>query len=449
MKVTNWCRHLRVSLLAAGVLAPGVVYAQSIPLGDPSFEFYTVPAPPGYAYAAPPNGSYRPTSAWADDLDSPAGYTQDDSSSNWLYNAAYAENTAVTRRPAPRTGVQAMHGLFNYSAQETSAVFEASKAYTFSIWAQNDVSLNESNGVFLYLFDGTVPFSDGNALKKQLFTAINQRGAAMTAPQSQANWTQIDIEHVVLPGAPEIGHPVGVGFFARKDSAVDDAALNAVAINPDDYAVFLEVNILDGQVAIKNRTGEPVNIDYYEITSTTGSLNSNTWTSLQEQTISGFPPGDGSGNGWEQFGASTSNVIGESWWTGNSSVDDDATIPLGPAFRVGFQQNLVFKYGQLGDAVSPPGDFTGDMVVDAADYVMWRKSTGTQEAYDDWRENFGAVAAPAGPSTLVRGFVKYVTSGPGGGSGAVPEPSCLLLVGIGLFSLIDGGRRRLTTSELN
>ena len=50
----------------------------------------------------------------------------------------------------------------------------------------------------------------------------------MTAAQSQANWAQISISHFVATGAPEIGHPIGVGFFARRDSAVDDASLSSV-----------------------------------------------------------------------------------------------------------------------------------------------------------------------------------------------------------------------------
>jgi hypothetical protein len=231
MKISNWCKKLSAALVAAGALAPTASYAINIPLGDPSFENYVVPAR-GYAYAADPLGAYRPTSAWVDDLDSPPGYTQDNSASNWLYTAAYAEATVFTKRPAPRTGSQAMHGLFNYSAQETSAVFQAGRTYTFSLWAQNDELLNETNGVFLYIFDGNLPFSDANSLANNLFTAINQRGAGMTAAQSQANWTQLSISHTVSVGAPEIGHPVGVGFFSRKDSAVDDASLTSVIPEP-------------------------------------------------------------------------------------------------------------------------------------------------------------------------------------------------------------------------
>ena len=222
MKVTHWWKKLSAAIVAAGIWVPNA-YAVNIPLGDPGFEAFVVPAI-GYAYA----NTYRPTSAWVDDLDNPPGYTQDNASSSWLYNSTYAENPANSRRGAPRTGNQAMHGLANYSAQETTAVFEAGLTYTFSLWAQNDEVLDNSNGVFLYIFDGTVPFSDANSLAGTLITAINQRTAGMTAAQSQANWTKISISHTVAAGALEIGHPVGVGFFARRDSAVDDALLDVV-----------------------------------------------------------------------------------------------------------------------------------------------------------------------------------------------------------------------------
>ncbi|HEX6963719.1 MAG TPA: PEP-CTERM sorting domain-containing protein [Lacipirellula sp.] len=225
MKISNWCRNVAATLLVAGIWIPSVSYAVSIPLGDPSFEDFVVPAV-GYAYS----NEYRPTSAWVDDLDSPPGYTQDDGNSAWLYNSAYAEDASNSRRGAPRTGNQAMHGLANYSAQETTAVFEANRTYTFSLWAQNDELLDQSNGLFMYIFDATVPFSDGNSLANLggAFTAINARQAGMTAAQSQANWTQVSVSHTVAPGAPEIGHPIGVGFFARRDTSVDDATLTAI-----------------------------------------------------------------------------------------------------------------------------------------------------------------------------------------------------------------------------
>jgi hypothetical protein len=42
-----------------------------------------------------------------------------------------------------------------------------------------------------------------------------------------------------------------------------------------------------------------------------------------------------------------------------------------------------------------PGDYNGNGVVDAADYVVWRKTGGTQEQYNTWRANFGRTSGAA------------------------------------------------------
>ena len=120
----------------------------------------------------------------------------------------------------PRTGNQAMHGLFNYNAQETAAVFEANKSYVLSAWSQGDDDATAtSSRVFLYIFDGTVPFSEDNSLSFRRYAPDTgdfvNRVRSWTADQSKANWTEISLVHAVVPGAPEIGHPIGVGFWAR------------------------------------------------------------------------------------------------------------------------------------------------------------------------------------------------------------------------------------------
>jgi hypothetical protein len=220
MKISNWTRKIRASVFAVGLLVPSASYAANIPLGDPSFEAYMVPAI-GYAYS----NEYRPTSAWVDDLDSPPDgvggpsgyYVQDDGDSNWLYNAAYAAASA-DGRPIPRTGSQAMHGLGYYNAQETGAVFEAGMTYTFSIWQQVDRNFVASrNGTWMYIFDGSVPFSEANSL-----------AFAAPIPALTGVWTQVSVSHTVLPGAAEIGKSVGVAFLPRSDTAVDDASLDVV-----------------------------------------------------------------------------------------------------------------------------------------------------------------------------------------------------------------------------
>jgi hypothetical protein len=89
-----------------------------------------------------------------------------------------------------------------------------------------------------------------------------------------------------------------------------------------------------------------------------------------------------------------------------------------------------------------PGDYNQNGIVDAADYVVWRKTNiNGQQGYNDWRANFGATGGPSGPGALVSGFVRYVPSGGGAGT-AIPEPGGVWLVGIGLASIAIGSRRK-------
>jgi hypothetical protein len=61
------------------------------------------------------------------------------------------------------------------------------------------------------------------------------------------------------------------------------------------------------------------------------------------------------------------------------------------------------------------GDYNNDGSVDAADYVVWRKSgIGGQQGYDDWRANFGEMSAG---NSAALSFT------------SVPEPGALCLLG--------------------
>jgi hypothetical protein len=64
-----------------------------------------------------------------------------------------------------------------------------------------------------------------------------------------------------------------------------------------------------------------------------------------------------------------------------------------------------------------PGDFNADGVVDAADYILWRKTDGTPTSYENWRAHVG-VSAGAGSGAV-----------PGSGAqAAVPESATSVLV---------------------
>jgi hypothetical protein len=69
-----------------------------------------------------------------------------------------------------------------------------------------------------------------------------------------------------------------------------------------------------------------------------------------------------------------------------------------------------------------PGDFNSDHTVDAADYIVWRDSGGTQEEYNRWRANFGRT---------FNGNTQPVTEL----SATVPEPLAATPVLLALFGL--------------
>ena len=64
-----------------------------------------------------------------------------------------------------------------------------------------------------------------------------------------------------------------------------------------------------------------------------------------------------------------------------------------------------------------PGDFNNNGVVDAADYIVWRKTVGTQAGYNAWRTHFGQAAGSGSGS-----------AGASLSQAAVPEPAALVLL---------------------
>jgi hypothetical protein len=271
-------------------------------------------------------------------------------------------------------------------------------------------------------------------------------GSTLITSQGEANpWHQERGAAFVPVGTATLRTSLYGNFFNAYIDNVDVRVTDAT-----NELLFVEVNTTTGQVAIKNQTGDAVDLDYYKITSAGGSaLNAASWNSLQEQNLPGFPAGNGSGNGWEQFGGSSSAVIGESYLTGDSRVANATSVGLGAAFNPGGAHDLEFVYGIIPAAPPVTGDYNNNGVVDAADYVLWRKGgplpnegatpgSTTPEDYDVWRENFGAGAGDTGTSTLIKGFVRYVSSG---ATSAVPETSSVILVAIGIGALV-GARWR-------
>jgi hypothetical protein len=94
--------------------------------------------------------------------------------------------------------------------------------------------------------------------------------------------------------------------------------------------------------------------------------------------------------------------------------------------------NMVFPF-----KVVRAGDFDEDGDVDAADYVVWRKTDGTQTGYDAWRANFGT-SLLAGS-----GSAGYPLGASAESLPAVPEPATLMIACVAAISISVAGRRTL------
>jgi len=437
MKVTNWRRKLMASLVAGGLLSPTAALAADLNVNlvaNPSFE--TV-GPTICCYSAVEVLNWTDGTQTGFAYHSVQGYDAGGplAGGGNYYFTSNADNQ-IADVTMPGQVAQNIDVSAGSAAAQIASGEAAVRLSAFFTSYQDDGDIGNLHVEFFDSSSSSLGFSQISATDP---SAWNQESTAAFLP---IGTTRLK--------ASVFGTPITFGpdgYIDLVDVQVTQAA---------NELLFLEVNTTTGQVAIKNQTGDPLRLDFYEIKSagsangdynndgrvdaadytvwrdnlgsnvllpndTTpgsvtaadfdvwkaafgtggGSLDATDWNSLQEQNLSGFPAGNGSGNGWEQAGGSSSSVLSESFLTGNSMVSNGASISLGAAFNPGSPQNLEFRYGVVAD--NGAGEFTG-------------------------------------PGTFVRGFVRYI--GSSGTASVVPEPTTVYLVGASLFAFAAGVRRR-------
>jgi hypothetical protein len=448
MKVTNWRRKLAATLAAGGLLSPAALHAANLDTNlvvNPGFESvdilttgdYNSPlinnwSGAGFAYSHNPGITGIPD--YADGADPP-------SAGDWYFTA--------NNQPLAGTGDIREPDVFFQdiavnSGTSGTQIAAGEAGARFSAW----MSSYSDDPDF-----GTVHLQFKNASGATLATARiddpdvgpdNVWSLTTGAAFIPAGTATIRVSLFGFSGFEGRG---GDGYIDNVDVQVTNAA---------NVLLFAQVNTTTGQVSIRNQTGQPVAVDYYELTSAANALNRGSWSSLQDQNLAGFPAGNGSGNGWEEGGGGGNGAISESHLTGNSLVNNSANIGLGAVFDTSGAHDLAFRYGVLSPQVHD-ADFDGDGDVDGSDFLRWQRgvSVGTTKAQGDadgdmdvdgddlaiLKGEFGQ-SAFGGPSKLVQGFVRYVTSGATG----VPEPGSLIMVGMGLAAISFLGRRDETNS---
>lgn len=207
----------------------------------------------------------------------------------------------------------------------------------------------------------------------------------------------------------------------------------------DNNPLFLDLlyDPTNGLMEINNQTGDAIDLNYYEITSTTGSLDPAGWNSLDDQNI-GFGPA--AGESWTEAGGSDSEILSEFFTLGSTSIADGGELSLGSAFNVGSPQTLEFNYLVAGSPIlttgtvtvgtiaAAPGDADGDGDVDGADFLLLQRTNPAQ--IPTWQANYGN-GVPLSAAT------------------AVPEPSSLaLLLLVGAAILLVRSREQAAVASL-
>jgi hypothetical protein len=160
------------------------------------------------------------------------------------------------------------------------------------------------------------------------------------------------------------------------------------------------------------------------------------------------PNREGLGNvAYRVFNAGTANQVGSDSMTfdnggfsfrlGSGTYDLEFSLPAGSFWVRGI--SLAGQNVDLGDLVAAPptsniGDYDGNGIVDAVDYVVWRDALGDMGGqlpadgngngvvdaadYAVWRRHFGQIHPASGGAAMLAAAAT-----------AVPEPAALLLLG--------------------
>ncbi len=223
------------------------------------------------------------------------------------------------------------------------------------------------------------------------------------------------------------------GADARGARYLDTEVVNSTnMIRPDGSIRGLQLTE-EKTLVVRDYAGDPNNFDapipiYVEnalAMDSTGTLRleigGDDWGSL----IS-FAPGIGVGlDGRLQLDFAADVDVASQYGRAFRIFDWSGVVPVGQfTLDSPYAWNLsrLYTTGEItfGAASALTGDFNHDWVVDAGDYLAWRKRNGSAQDLDTWRANFGATFGEANGSAL---------------SPQVPEPRTMWLVGMVVFCL--------------
>ncbi len=149
------------------------------------------------------------------------------------------------------------------------------------------------------------------------------------------------------------------GAFFADEIRIGASFADVAVPDPTFQTLTLEVDTLSGNVRLQNKSAQPFTIDYYQVSSASGALNTDGWLSLDEQNF------DAANGGWNEAGGSNANQLAELFLNASgSTIGAGFDESLGTAFDpsvlgIGMDGDLQFRFGVVG----------GGLVTGAISYV--------------------------------------------------------------------------------
>jgi hypothetical protein len=264
-----------------------------------------------------------------------------------------------------------------------------------------------------------------------------------------------DINSTVAFHAPRgtVNGNDGAGFWILANSPQGEARNVTIAqagIPPSNFESGDEQSIFYGVGTITNGSPGAVGPDFTSLTGLQGEVMP--WAPVP-------PPDDRDlledAMDWDEAALFASGTFAEgvtpallASTTGQvfTTVGDSITFAPFVTATINWIPRTNFDPGSGGPGLD--GDFNDDGIVDAADYITWRKNDGTSNAlpndnglgtpigsahYDLWAAHFGEMATPGGGA-----------GGLGNAAFAVPEPAAGLLGALGVGLFVASRRRQIT-----